>query len=160
WRRSTSGTAGLLSPQHRRGTRCVFAGGSRRAVAPEAVLVECLGLAPQVVDSPGQSRCQDAQGLALAALPGLLLLPAPRPPTATEEQTGRLAEGPAQLRVADLLAATADHLAVGLVRGADQPGVGQQLPRVGETPDVVDLVKQDEGQDRADPGDRPQAVVG
>src|SRR5262249_54424659 len=111
WRKSTSGMAGLLPPGQRRGTRFVFIG----LAAPEAALVGRLGFPPQVVDRSGQSRRQDGQGLALAAPPGLPLLPALGPLAAAQEQAGGLAEGPAQLRVADLLPARAYHLAVGLV---------------------------------------------
>src|SRR5262249_399912 len=108
--------------------------------APEAVLVEGLGLAPEVVDGPPQPGRQDGQGLPLAVPPGLPLLPAPGPVAATQEQAGGLAQGPAQGGVADLPPAGAEHLAVRLVGAADQAGVGEERPDAGEALDVVDLV--------------------
>src|SRR5262249_28588394 len=73
---------------------------------------------------------------------------------------GRLGEGPAQVRVADLLTAAAQHLARRLVPTADQPAVGQELAFGRKAADVVDLVEQDQGQDLADPGDAAQAGEG
>src|SRR5262249_57864405 len=99
--------AALLPPGQRRGTRFVFLG----PAAPEAVLVERLAPAPQVVGRPGQPRRQDRQCLALAALPGLPLLPALAPLAGAQEQARRLTEGPPQVRVANLATARAHHLA-------------------------------------------------
>src|SRR5262249_24433755 len=138
------------------GTRFVFL----VLTTPEAALVERFALAPQVEDGPGQPRRQDGQRLALTALAGLPLLPAPGPLPAAQKQTRRLAEGPAQLAVADLLAAGTFDLAGRLVVATHQAGVGQQLPGAGEPADVVDLVKQDEGEDLADAGDGLQPVEG
>src|SRR5262245_21013241 len=73
WRKSISGMTALLRPEQRRGTRFVFL----VLTTPEAALVERLALAPQVEDGPGQPRRQDGQRLALTALAGLPLLPAP-----------------------------------------------------------------------------------
>ena len=51
------------------------------------------------------------------------------------KQTRGLGKSPAQVRVADLLAAR-------LMRAADQPGVAEKVAHVGETVDVVDLIEQ------------------
>src|SRR5687768_3911397 len=74
------------------------------APLPEARLVERLALAQPVVDGPPQPRRQDRQRLGLAPLRLLFLLPLLGPLAAAQEQAGGLAEGPAQVRVADLLA--------------------------------------------------------
>src|SRR4051812_14951945 len=117
----------LLSRQ-RRGTRV----DPPRPALPEALLVEGFALAEQVVDGPAQPRRQDRQRLGLAALRLLLLLPLLATLTAPQEQAGRLAEGPAQVGVADLLAARALLLARRLVGAAHQPGVRQELADVVE----------------------------
>ena len=63
-------------------------------------------------------------------------------------------------RVADLLAARPLHLAGTLVLAAHQPAYDRKLPGLGEAGDVVDLVEQDQPQDRADAGDGPQQAEG
>src|SRR5215470_13979988 len=123
----------LLGPL-RSGSRCRF-----RLPRPEAFLVERLALAPQVVDRPRQPGRQDAQRLALAALLRLLLLPRPRPLAGSQKETRGLAEGPAQMGVAYLLAAGALDFASRLVSAGHQPGVGEELPGVVKAEDVVDL---------------------
>src|SRR5262245_65071394 len=117
---------------------------------PEAFLVERLLFAPQVVDRPRQSGRQDAQRLALAALLRLPLLPLPGPLAGSQKQTRRLAESPAQMGVADLLAAGALDLAGRLVPAGHQPGVGEELPGVVEAEDGVDIVQKHQRQDLAD----------
>src|SRR5215813_13751481 len=70
--------APLPRKEQRRGTRPVLSAsrlGRHRLAPPEAVLVEGLGFAPQVVDGPRQLGGKDGQRLALAALLLLLLLP-------------------------------------------------------------------------------------
>src|SRR5882724_2227549 len=99
--------------------------GGWRVALPETLLVEGLGLAPHVVDRPGQPRRQDGQSLALAAFLLLLLLERLGPLAAAEEQARRLGEGPAQVGVADLVAAGAEHLARRLVSATHQPAVRQ-----------------------------------
>src|SRR3954468_24632540 len=86
-----------------------------RSPLPEARLVERLALAEHVIDRPRQLRCQDRQRLGLPLGCLLLLLPLLGPLAATQKQARRLAEGPAQVRVADLLAARALLLAGRLV---------------------------------------------
>src|SRR5262245_46055017 len=120
--------AGLRRGQ-RRGTR----NAPPAAPLPETRLVERLALAQHVVDGPPQPRRQDRQRLGLAALRLLLVLPLLGPLAAAQEQAGGLAEGPAQVGVADLLAPRADLLAGRLVGAAHQPGVRQELADVVET---------------------------
>jgi hypothetical protein len=47
-----------------------------------------------------------------------------------------------------------------LVGAADEAGIGEEVTGGREAADVVDLVKEDEGQDLADAGDGEQALVG
>src|SRR5256885_10819376 len=100
-----------LAAGQRRGTR----NPALAAPLPEALFVEGLALAQHVVDCPPQLGRQDGQRLGLAALRLLLLLPALGPLTAAQQQAGRLAEGPAEVGVADPLAAGALLLAGRLV---------------------------------------------
>src|SRR5262249_6137641 len=146
----------LLPSAQRRGTRFVFLD----LAAPEAVLVEGLALAPQVEHGPAQPCRQHGQRLALAALLRLPVLPAFAALALPQEQAGRLPEGPAQVAVADLLAACAFDLASRLVVATHQPRIRQELPGAAESTDVVDLIKQGEGEDLADAGDGLQAVEG
>src|SRR5262249_53457856 len=129
WRKSSGGMALLFPPGQRRGTRFVFL----VLAAPEAVLVERLALAPQVEHGRWRPRRHLRQRRALTALAGLHLLPALGPLAAAQKQTRRLAEGPAPLGVAHLLAAGPFDLAGRLVVAVHQAGVGQQLPGAGET---------------------------
>src|SRR5438309_825358 len=121
-----------------------------RLPRPEAFLIERLLLAPEVIDRPRQLGRQDPQRLALATLFRLPLLPLPRPLTGSQEQTGSLAKGPAQVGVADLLATGAVDLAGRDVLAAHQSGIGEELPGAVEAEDVVDLVKNHQRQDLAD----------
>src|SRR5262249_54927613 len=72
----------------------------------------------------------------------------------------RLGEGPLEVGVADLVAPGALLLAGRLVGATHQPGVREELASGREAADVVDLIKQDEGQDLADAGHRAQALEG
>src|SRR3954454_16175333 len=99
----------------RRGTR----NAAPAAPLPEACLVEGLALAQHVVGRASEPRRQDCQRLGFAALRLLLLLPLFGSVAAAQEQACRLAEGPAQVRVADLLAARAYLLAGRLVGAAN-----------------------------------------
>src|SRR5258708_680646 len=107
----------LACPQNREEEPVVFvparSGACRRLrlARPEAFLVEVLLLAPHEIHRPRQFRCQDAERLAGAAFLLLPLLPGTRPLADTQKPTGRLAEGPTQMGVADLLAAGTQHLA-------------------------------------------------
>ena len=58
-----------------------------------------------------------------------------------EKETRRLREGPAQVRVADLLAAAAQFLAARLVSAAHQARVAEEIADLGKPADVVDLVE-------------------
>src|SRR5438067_316976 len=82
---------------------------TRALPLPEQRVVERLALAPQVIHRPRQPRRQQRQYAALAPLLQLLLLPLLGALAAAQKQTRRLAEGPAQVGVADLLAARAHH---------------------------------------------------
>ena len=75
-------------------------------------------------------------------------------------QARRLAERPLQVGVADLLAARALLLAGARVLATHQPRrtTGSCRPR--GSADLVDLVEQDQAQDRADAGDGPQQAEG
>src|SRR6516162_8225184 len=126
----------------------------------EPFAVEDLALAQQVKNGPAQPRGQGSQGAGLA----VLLLPPGQPALGllafAEQQAGRLGEGPFEMGVADFVAAGALLLPGRFVDTADQPGVRQELANLGEPADVVDLVEQDQGQDRADAGDGTQPGVG
>src|SRR5262249_52986053 len=83
-----------------------------------------------------------------------LFFPPPRQPllgvvAVAHPQRHRLAQGPAQVSVADLLLPEAALLACRFVIGTDQPRVGQKSAYVTKTTDIVDLVKQHQGQDLA-----------
>src|SRR5438105_4239922 len=88
------------------------------AAVPEAVLVEGLALAQHVVHRTPQLGRQDGQRLAAAALRRLLLLPLLGPFAPAHEQARRLRERPAQMGVADLLAARAELFACRLMGAA------------------------------------------
>src|SRR5690348_15006592 len=96
--------------------------GATRLV-PEAAFVEGDALGEHVVDGPSQLGGQDAQRLGRPAFLLLLLLPAPGSFALPQKQTCRLRESPAQVRVADLLAARALGLAGRDVGAAHQAGV-------------------------------------
>src|SRR5436309_5556554 len=87
----------------------------RRHALPETRLVEGFLLAEHVIHGPAQSRREDGQRLALALVRGQPLLPALGALARSQEQAGGFAEGPAQVRIADLLAAAAQPLARRLV---------------------------------------------
>src|SRR5262249_31676602 len=143
-----------------------FAESSRRTAptarsrGEEAFAVEDLLLAEQVVDGAAPAGGRGPQGAGRAVLlraagePALGLL------ALAEEQAGGLGEGPFEMRIADLVAAGALLLPGRFVAAPDQAGVGQELPDLGETPDVVDLIKEDQRQHRANAGDGTQAGVG
>src|SRR5258708_5014917 len=94
---------------------------------PEALLVEGDLLVQQVVDGPAQLGGEDAERLALAAFLFLALEPFLGALALAEKQTRRLREGPAQVRVADLLAAATQLLAARLVGTAHQAGVAEEV---------------------------------
>src|ERR1700694_2335542 len=89
---------------------------------PEALLVKGDLLVQHVIGVPAQLGGEDAQRLALAAFLLLALQPFLGGFALAEKETRRLREGPAQVRVADLLAAAAQLLAARLVGAADQAG--------------------------------------
>src|SRR5271170_2820921 len=104
-----AGMRGLLpGKQQRRGTRIVADSISRAGLGvavPETILVKSLLLAQHVVNAACQLGGQDAHGLALATLALQLLLELFGPLAGPEKQADRLAKGPAQVGVADLLVA-------------------------------------------------------
>src|SRR5262249_17072368 len=77
---------------------------------PEAALVKRFLFAQHVVDGPRQPGGQDAQHLGRAVPLRLLLLPPFGPLAAAQKETRGLGEGPAQMRITDLLAARAELL--------------------------------------------------
>src|SRR5262249_2507649 len=120
---------------------------SGQGIAPKTLLVERFLLAEHVKDTPRQPRRQDAQRLARAVFLRLPLLPPLGSLTGAEKQTGDLREGPAQMGVADLLAAPAQLLARRLVVRAHQPRVRQELSHLLETSSIVHLVQEHQAQD-------------
>src|SRR3954447_14817801 len=94
---------------------------------PEACLVEGDLLVQHVIDGPTQLGGQDAKRLALATFLLLALQPFLGGVAPAEKQTRRLREGPAQVWVADLLAAAAQLLAARLVGAAHQTGVAEEV---------------------------------
>src|SRR5438552_9231352 len=127
---------------------------------PEACLVEGDLLVEQVIHGPAQFGGEDAERLALAAFLLLALEPFFGGFALPEKETRRLRKGPAQVRVADLLAAAAQLLASRLVGATHQAGVAEEVADLGKPADVVNLVEQHQGQDLADAGDGAQPVEG
>src|SRR5262249_4458382 len=113
---------------------------------PEACLVEGDLLVQHVIDGPAELGGEDAQRLAFAAFLLLTLEPLLGTLALAEKQTCRLREGPAQVRVADLLAAAAQLLAARLMGAAHQAGVAEEVADRGEPADIVDLVEQHQGE--------------
>jgi hypothetical protein len=105
--------ARLLRTQ-RRGTRNAAAAG------PETRFIERLALAQHVIDRAPQPRRQDRQRLALATLRRLLLFPFLGPRATAQKEARRFGKGPAQMRVADLLAAPAQLLVRRRVRATSR----------------------------------------
>src|SRR5262249_34684679 len=131
-----------------------------QGTTPKMLLVERFLLADHVKDTPRQPRRQDAQRLARAVLLRLPLFPALGTLTGAEKQTGDLREGPAQMGIADLLAAPAQLLAVRLVLAAHQPRIRQELSHLLETSSIVHLVQEHQAQDWSTARDGPQPLIG
>ena len=77
-----------------------------------------------------------------------------------QHQARGLAEGPLEVGVADLLAARSLHLAGTLVAAPHQPRIRQEVADLREAGDGVDLVEQDQSEDRTDARHRPQQAEG
>ena len=147
----------------------VLTGPVRRSISPappdsvqiahELRLIEAAVFREHRVDGLAELLGQDRQCLALAVAAGLFLQPALCVGITLEEQHGRLAEGPAQVAVADLLVGFTDHLASGLLGTANQTGIGQKLSTGRETLDVLDLVEQHESEDLADAAYRAEQMI-
>ena len=82
--------------------------------------------------------------LPLAVLAHQLLVPHLSPIVAPQEPPCRLAEGPSQIGVTDLVVAATRPLAGRLVHALHQPRVGNEVPRLGKATNVTDLVHQRE----------------
>ena len=119
-------------------------------------LVEDLLLAEHVEHGPSQFGREDRQDLGFAAFFLVPFHPRLGPVALPKPQAHRLAEGPTQMGVADLFVARALLFAGRLVAAPHQSRVRQKLAHFGKAANVVDLVKEDQGQDFADAGDRPQ----
>lgn len=103
-----------------------------RLAFQEALEVEGLLLAPQVVHRPADLRFQHRQRFAFAALGLLPLHPTLHRRRRPDHQAGCFAEGPLQMGVADLLAARAFDLARAGMLAADQPAVREEVADLGE----------------------------
>src|SRR5260370_13954861 len=152
----------MLTKQLRRGNRTGWTLVSDRGgqLVPEALFVKGFLLPEYVVDCPAQLRRQDRERFGGTTFLLLLLLPLAGPFAGAQEQARRLAEGPTQMRVADLSASRAELLARRLVGATHQPGVGKELSDVLESCHVVQFVQEHQGENRADAGNRAQTVIG
>jgi hypothetical protein len=110
------------------------------------------------VDSPTDLVGEDREGFALAVFAdqaaeivlGLFV--------DLDEETGCLGECPFEVDVADLGVLGAELFASRLSGAFDEAAVGDKILDPGETPDVVDLVEEDEAEDLAHPWDAPEQV--
>jgi len=113
-----------------------------------------------VINRTAELGGEDTERLAGRVLLVHARLPAFGLVAGAQVETSRLAEGPAQVGVADLLVAEALRFARGLVRGSDEARVRQEVAGLGEACDVVDFVKERQAKDFADTGDGLQPGVG
>ena len=95
---------------------------------------------------------QDREGFAFAVLVGKPVEVFFPWLIAFEEERGRFAEGPLEMGIADLFAASAGLFSVGLLGAFDEPAVGDEILNGGEAMDVFDLIEDDKAQDPADAG--------
>ena len=102
----------------------------------------------------------DRQALRLPILADKLLMPSLRFLALAKEDAGRLAEGPLEMGVADLVVLPAGPLGGRLVGALHQPCVGDELPHRREPCDVADLIEDGEREGLPGPGDRAQQLHG
>ena len=69
-------------------------------------------------------------------------------------------DGPFKVMVADFLVGFAGPLAIGLLDRSHQPGIGAKVLHPGKTPDVVNFIEHDQGQDLAYTRDGAQQIKG
>ena len=100
--------------------------------------------------------CQDREGFGLAVAGPESLLEHLGRRVGSEEEDGRLGEGPLEMDVADLASARTQALARGLLGALDEPGVGGEVLDAREAVNVVDLVEDRQGEDLADAGQGPE----
>src|ERR1700738_5358751 len=132
----------ILRKEQRRGNRTGVAlvSDSNAHLIPETLFIKGFFLTEYVVNRPAQLGRQDRERFGGTTFLLLLLLPLARPFAGAQKQARRLAEGPTQMRVADLSASRAELLARRLVGATHQPRVGEELPDVLETCHVVQFV--------------------
>ena len=107
-----------------------------------------------VIDGPTEFLRNDRESLGFALFIRQLMLKTFRIVLIAKENDRRLAESPLQMSVADLIVAAVGALAGGFMGAFDQPCVGDKVHDFGEPGDVVDLVEEDECEDRTDARDR------
>ena len=95
---------------------------------------------------------QDGQRLAFAAFLLLALHPSLHRDARPQHQARGFAEGPLQMGVADLFAAEAFHLAGAFVGATHEPAVRQEIAGFGKSTYTINLVKEDQAEDRPDAG--------
>ena len=121
--------------------------------------VEPLPVFQHEIDRSAELVRQDGKRLAFAVFPHQLVVELPARFVAFEEQLRSQGKGPAEMGVADLLAATAVFLAVGFLGAGDQAAIGGEILNPGKAADVLDLIEQIEGIDPAHAGDALQEGI-
>lgn len=119
----------------------------------EAIHVEGRGAAEHEVGSPTDASGENAEGLGAtvfgaepidAALAGRVLL---------QKEDSGLGVGPLEMRVSDLGPGGSGDPPCGGLLALHQAGIGEEVLDTGKALDVVELVKEREGEDRPDAGD-------
>src|SRR5262249_22638219 len=130
------------------------------SILEKLVRVEYLFPAEHEVDRARQLGREDGQGFTLAVLFLEPLMQLLGPGVGTQERGGQFAEGPLQMRVADLLARVPVELTGRLALGLDQAAVGQEILHPGKARDVVYLVEHDQWDHQITARDRAQQGEG
>jgi len=102
---------------------------------------------------------KDGEGFCLAVFPFEFCLVFHSIRVSPEEQYGSLGEGPFQMSITDLLARGAYNFACRFLCTFYEPAVGYEVLDSGETMNIVDFIEDNEAEDSADAGNRPEAEV-